>query len=75
MANVYGMALSFTMLTIRAADRMGGGGNWGNLHWAPTLLGAQPQLHYQEIKYSNRTVILIQQSGKYSVDNYAGINC
>ena len=26
-------------------------------------------------KYSNRTVTLIQQSGRCSIDNYTGINC
>ena len=29
----------------------------------------------KRFKYSNRTVTLIQQSGRYSVDNYTGINC
>ena len=37
------------------------GGNWGDLPWAPP--------------YSNRTVTLVQQSVRHSIDKYTEINC
>ena len=47
-------------------------GGEGNLPWAPP----GPLLHHQKrSKYSNRTVTLIRQSSRYSVDDYTGINC
>jgi len=60
----------------RATDRQRKN-NWGNLPWAHLARGPRwgALLPYQKrSKSSNRTVTLIQQSGKYSVDNFTEIN-
>ena len=60
----------------RAADKVEGrgGGATGAFalgpRWGPPLV-----LHYQKIDRNSRTVTLVQQSGRYSVNNYSGINC
>jgi len=53
------------------------GGQLGKFALGPTLLGAPGAwgpccIIKKRSKYSNRTVTLMQQSARYSVDNYSG---
>ena len=64
--------LVHVLCILGAAD---GGGELGQFALGPTLLGAPGGAPRYIIKSSNRTVTLILQSGRYSVDNYTGINC
>ena len=62
---------------IRAADRQKGLGATGAICSGPYLArGVRwgPCYIVKRSKYSNRTVTLMQQSGRYSVDNYTGID-
>ena len=63
---------------VRAADRNGkegGQGKLGHFTLGLNLLGAPGGGYTVKRDQNNRTVTLIQQSGRYSLDNFTRISC
>ena len=71
------MIMCHVLIVTRAADRKEGmgGGKIGAFCSGPHLAWDPNYIIKKRSKCSNRTATLIKQLGRYSVDNYAVMNC